>query len=103
MKTPLSISIFLVFLAPVAAQSPIDKAALAWTLPWDADWVTAVTFVGNQRVIAGNNLGQIAMWEIPENASDPAPKPVRRFDGHSNAITRLLASPDGRCEGVASF
>src|SRR5262245_43861722 len=95
-KALMPLAFVLVLFTPVAAQSPFDKSALAWTLPWDADWVTAVTFVGNQRVIAGNNLGQIAMWEIPENASDPAPKPMRRFDGHTNAITRLLASPDGR-------
>ncbi len=77
-------------------QTPFDKAALAWTLPWDADWVTAVTFVGGNRVVAGNNLGQIAVWELPGAPGGPAPKPVRRLDGHTNVVTRLLTSPDGR-------
>lgn len=88
--------VLLVSVPSASAQSPFDKSTLAWALPWDADWVTAVTFVGNDRVVAGNNLGQIVMWEIPQNTSDPAPRPRRRFDGHTNSITRLLASPDGR-------
>jgi WD40 repeat protein len=98
MKCPLVsvVCLAMVVTGPSVAQGPFEKAALAWTLPWDADWVTAVTFVGDRRVVAGNNLGQIAMWELPENASDPAPKPMRRFDGHTNVITRLLCSPDGR-------
>jgi WD40 repeat protein len=74
-----------------------DKAALAWTLPWDATWVTAVTLVGNsRRLAAGNGFGQIFLWELPDNPGAPAPPPVRRLDGHSNAITALAATPDGR-------
>ena len=75
----------------------IDKAALAWTLPWDADWVTAVAFVGSTRQIAaGNNLGQILLWELPEKPGGAAPSPVRRLDGHTNAVTRLVSTPDNR-------
>jgi WD40 repeat protein len=74
-----------------------DKAALVWTLPWDADWVTAVSFLGNTRkVAAGNNLGQILLWELPEKAGGPAPKPTRRLDGHSNVVSRLVSTSDGR-------
>src|SRR5687767_9800324 len=72
-----------------------DKATLAWTLPWDADWVTAVAFVGPNRVAAGNNLGQILLWELPEKTGE-APLPSRRLDGHTNVISRLLPTPDGR-------
>ena len=65
-----------------------DKATLAWTLPWDTTWVTAVTFIGpSRRLAAGNNFGQIFLWELPEKPGDPAPPPVRRLDGHSNTIT----------------
>ncbi len=79
------------------AQSPgFDKAKLAWTLPWDADWVTAVTFLGPQRIAAGNNLGQILVWDLPAEPAAPAPMPSRRLDGHSNTINRLLATPDAR-------
>jgi len=74
-----------------------DKASLAWTLPWDADWVTSVRFIGSTRKLtAGNNLGQILLWDLPEKTGGPAPKPIRRLDGHSNVLSRLLSTADGR-------
>jgi WD40 repeat protein len=74
-----------------------DKAALAWSLPWDPTWVTAVTFLGSsRRLAAGNYYGQIFVWDLPEKKDAPAPPPVRRLDGHSNTITALAATPDGR-------
>jgi len=81
-----------------------DKAALAWTLPWDADWITAVRFLGpTRRVAAGNNLGQILVWDLPEKAGAPVPVPVRRLDGHTNVISRLLSTADGRWLISASY
>jgi WD40 repeat protein len=81
-----------------------DKAALAWTLTWDADWVTAVCFVGNtRRVAAGNNLGQILLWDLPEKVGEAAPSPLRRLDGPTNAITRLVSTADGRWLISSSF
>ena len=68
-----------------------DKAALAWTLTWDADWVTAVCFVGATRhVAAGNNLGQIMLWELPEKAGVPAP-------GDPPGGSPGRGGPPGRC------
>src|SRR5215472_9808639 len=86
-------------------ETPLfDKAALAWTLPWDATWVTAVTFIGSsRRLAAGNNFGQIFLWELPEKPGAPTPPPVRRLDGHSNTITALVATPDGRRLLSASY
>jgi WD40 repeat protein len=81
-----------------------DNAALAWTLPWDADWVTAIVFVGStRRLAAGNKLGQILLWELPDKSGGPAPMPIRRLDGHTNFITRLVATPDGRWLISASY
>jgi WD40 repeat protein len=81
-----------------------NKAKLAWMLPWDAHWVTAVTFLGpTRRIAAGNNLGQIMLWDLPEKAGDPIPSPCRRLDGHTNVITRLLSTPDGRYLISASY
>src|SRR5262245_31059373 len=81
-----------------------DKATQPWTLPWDADWVTAVTFLGpTRRLAAGNNLGQILLWDLPEKPGDPVPSPVRSLEGHGNAITRLLSTPDGRWLISASY
>lgn len=73
------------------------KSTLLYTLPWDADWTTAVAVLGpTRRVAAGNNLGQIMLWDLPEKPSAAAPAPVRRLDGHDNAITRLRSTADGR-------
>ncbi|OAI48325.1 hypothetical protein AYO44_07410 [Planctomycetaceae bacterium SCGC AG-212-F19] len=85
-------------------EPSFEKTTLAWSLPWDADWVTAVTFMGSsRRLAAGNNLGEILVWDVPENTGDPAPAPCRRLDGHTNAITRLRATPDGRWLISASY
>jgi WD40 repeat protein len=94
-----------------------EKATLLWSLPWDADWVSAVSFIGPKRVAAGNNLGEILVWDLPENpekAPAPsaekgkssgsektekplyaAPSPARQLAGHSNVINRLVAA-EGR-------
>jgi WD40 repeat protein len=81
-----------------------DKAVLVWTLPWDADWVTAATFLGpTRRLAAGNNLGQVLVWDLPDKAGGPPPSPVRRLEGHTNVVSRLLSSPDGRTLVSASY
>jgi WD40 repeat protein len=89
-----------------------DKATLLWSFTWDADWVSAVSFIGDKHFAAGNNLGEILLWELPEKPeplveitsekSKPAdkserplyssPKPVRQMVGHSNIINRLLCA-----------
>jgi len=92
----LAIMLFAASSSPTHAQAT-DKAGQLWTLPWDADWVTAVCYLSPTRVAAGNNLGQIVVWDLPDMKSDgPAPLPARRLDGHTNTINRLLATADGR-------
>jgi WD40 repeat protein len=79
------------------ANITFDKAALAWTLTWDADWVTAAAFIGNtRRIAAGNNLGEILLWELPEKPGGEAPKPIRKLVGHGNVISRLVSTADGK-------
>jgi WD40 repeat protein len=95
MRTRLPLALLLLLPAPTLAQEA-PKAALAWNLAWDVDWVTAVSFVGPNRVVAGNNLGDLLVWDLPDDAKAPAPKPARRLTGHTNVITRLLPMPDGR-------
>lgn len=81
----------------MADTASFDKAALVWTLPWDADWISAISFIGStRRIAAGNNRGEILMWELPDKAGVPAPAPVRKLDGHTNVVTRLLSTVDGR-------
>ena len=80
------------------------KTTLAWSLPWDADWVTAIAFLGStRRLAAGNNLGQILVWELPEKPSREAPKPILRFDGHTNCVSRLASTADGKTLLSASY
>ena len=81
-----------------------EKSTLVHTLTWDADWVTAVAMIGNsRRVAAGNNLGQIMLWDLPEKAGGEAPKPIRRLDGHTNVISRLTSTSDGKWLVSASY
>jgi WD40 repeat protein len=77
-----------------AAQTKdFTDAKLVWTLPWDADWVTAVSFVGDTRVAAGNKLGDILVWDLPA-PGEKAPMPAHALVGHSNEINRLIITPD---------
>lgn len=65
-------------------------------ITWDTTWVTSVAFCGSARKLAaGNQDGQLILFDLPEKAGEPA-KPVRRLDGHTNAVSGLAATPDGR-------
>lgn len=87
----------------MTSSPSFDKAKLTWTLLWDPDWVTAVTFLGlTRRLAAGNQLGQILLWDLPEKPESAAPPP-RRLDGHDNAVSRLVSTPDGRWLVSASY
>jgi WD40 repeat protein len=75
----------------------LAKPTQAWNLTWDADWVTAVAWLGSsRRIAAGNNLGQILLWELPDKPGGDTPKPLVKLDAHTNVISRLAASPDGK-------
>ena len=44
-----------------------EKFIPAWSLPWEDDWVTSAAFVGSaRRLAAGNQLGSILVWDLPE-------------------------------------
>ena len=95
MKRPLAICILLLTAASASAQeAAFADAKKLWSLQWDVDWVTAVSFVGNNKIAAGNKLGDILVWDLPTSPGDKAPPPTRRLAGHTNEITRLLTTPD---------
>ncbi len=97
---------------PAGPAVDFARATLVWSLPWDAAWISAVSFVGPGHVAAGNNLGEILLWELPaappaENEKKPAGDgskadkplcdarpPVRQFVGHTNGITRMVCAGD---------
>ncbi len=88
-------------------KAPIHQ----WQLSFEGEWPTSVAFLGDERrLAAGNRSGQIYVWELPENPPQPQAAggknskndrppdfpPVRRLDGHTNGITHLRTTPDGR-------
>jgi hypothetical protein len=82
--------------AVIAQPTASDKATLAWNLPWDADWVTAVSFVGPNRVAAGNNLGDILVWELPGASGGPRRSRCAGSLGTPTRSTAWSARPIGR-------
>lgn len=81
-----------------------DKATLAWTLPWQEDWVTSVAFIpGTRKLAAGNRRGHILLWDLPETPGGELPNPVRKLEGHTNEVTRLITTPDGKTLISASY
>jgi WD40 repeat protein len=81
----------------MAKTTDNSAAGQLLNLPWEAGWVTAVAILGSgKRVVAGNQTGQILMWDLPEESGAAAPPPTRIFAGHMNFITRLAITPDDR-------
>ncbi|MSU78038.1 MAG: hypothetical protein EXS16_08075 [Gemmataceae bacterium] len=78
-----------------AQPAPFADAKAIHTLPWDADWVTAISFIGNDKVAAGNKIGDILVWNLPAPGGK-TPAPARRLLGHTNEINRLITTPDGK-------
>jgi WD40 repeat protein len=82
------------------------KSKLLYQLTFEGSWPTAIAFLG-KHLAATNQLGHIFVWDLPEKPPefkvDPkndrkAPNvwPVRKLDGHTNEITRLVTTPDGK-------
>ena len=78
-----------------AQPAPFADAKVIHTLPWNSNVISAVAFIGNDKVAAGNKNGDILIWDIPAKGSDKL-EPVRRLVGHTGAINRLLVTPDGK-------
>ena len=91
----------------------INEPTHVWQLSFDGDWPTSVAFLGNGRKIAaGNRQGQIYVWNLPEtppaedadgegkektkSETPPDFAPIRRLDGHTNGVTGLIATADGK-------
>lgn len=97
----------------------INKPNLLWQLTFEGSWPSAITFLGsNRRIAAANQDGQIYIWDLPAAAGVPvvasgsekskerkAPDhaPTRRLEGHTNGVTRLVATADGKQLASASL
>jgi WD40 repeat protein len=88
------------------------KSRIRFQLTLEGSWPTGVAFLGSgRRLAAANQLGGIFVWDLPEtppkfdakgNKERQAPDvpPVRRLDGHTNEVTRLVVTPD--CKHLVS-
>lgn len=85
------------------------KPKLVWQLPFEGNWPTSVALLADGRLAAGDQSGRILVWNIgadPKSGIAPDPKnkeqlarallPEQLLVGHENAVSRLVASPDGR-------
>ena len=46
-------------------MADLAKPTLAWNLPWDADWVTAVAFQPDGPLLAaGSKDGTVRVWDV---------------------------------------
>lgn len=90
-----------------------------WALSFEPAWTTSVAFLGNhQQLAAGDREGRILIWELPTDPPKPSDDeeedkdakegpvdfaPVKVLQGHTNAITHLIALPDGKSLLSASY
>lgn len=91
-----------------------SKPKLTWQLPFEGKWPMAVAFVDDgKRLAAANQAGDIFLWDLEADkareikpAGDrtaPGLPPMRQLVGHTNSVTRLVASNDGRTLYSASL
>lgn len=85
----------------------IQQPRLLWQLTFEGAWPTALTFLDHgRRLAAGNQQGELYVWELPETPPEFSPSkgserrapdhpPRRRLDGHENGISRLVAADQG--------
>jgi WD40 repeat protein len=78
-----------------AQPAPFADAKVIHTLPWNSNVISAVAFIGNDKVAAGNKHGDILIYDLPAKGGDKL-DPVRRLVGHTGEINRLLVTPDGK-------
>src|SRR6476659_4272409 len=88
---------------------------LRYQLTFEGSWPTAVAFLGSsRRLAAANQLGHLFLWDLPEtppaftaksgkDRQAPDVPPVCRLDGHTNEVTRLAATSDGKLLVSASL
>ena len=81
----------------------IKKPTHLYQLRFDHDWPTSVTFLGSaDKLAAGNRNGEILVWDLPKEApkgkgkTPPDVKPAKMLVDHTNGITQLRSTPDGK-------
>jgi WD40 repeat protein len=81
-----------------------EKSTLHCELVFEGAWPTSVAFLGSGRQLAaGNRDGMLLVWDLPEQPSKESLPPARKLEGHTNGITRLVATDDGKVLVSASL
>lgn len=96
------------------AELQPTKLTHQWRLLFEGAWPTSTAFAGSpRRIAAGNRDGLIYVWDLPEEPPESEEKepakgekkstddgadvsPTLRLDGHTNGITHLVATADGK-------
>ena len=90
---------------------------LLYQLTFEGQWPVSVTFLDSPRqVAAGNQDGDLYVWELPETPPEftkkeggerkreaPDVPPTKRLEGHTNAVTKLLYDPSKKQLFSASY
>lgn len=80
------------------------KNTLHCELVFEGAWPTSVAFLGSgQKIAAGNRDGLLLAWDLPDKPTKENVLPARKLEGHTNGVTRLVASDDGKVLISASF
>lgn len=86
------------------------KAKRPWVMPWQQGWVTTVAWLDKNRVAAGNQFGQILVFQVPDELPEKEAidkgtkdeynalplKPERLLLAHTNEIGDLAVTADGK-------
>ena len=94
MRTLILVAMLMAAMA-VTGEPPafqFTKNTLAWSLPWEDDWVTAVAFLpGGDRVLSGSEDMTLKLWDARTGEL------VRTFQGQGEqgAVRSVALSPDG--------
>jgi WD40 repeat protein len=73
------------------------KSTLHCELQFEGSWPTSVAFLGpGRRLASGNRDGVILVWDLPEQPTKDFVPPVRKLEGHTNTVNRLVATDDGK-------
>lgn len=96
------------------------KTKQLWRFKFEGAWPTSVAFLGENRLAAGNRDGVICVWDLTDHPADAADAtsaddgsaddaakrdsaaegadapPVRQLVGHTNGISHLVSTNDGK-------
>lgn len=71
-------------------ELPVHKNSWVWTIAFTPDGKQAVTGSGNALENKGPEEASLRLWDLATG------KEIRRFEGHTRDVRRVVISPDGK-------